>query len=123
MIALSPAARRGIFHTLIARAGIPEELEKRLRQASVTEVVRWRCNICRDLHDDEDDAAECCSAAVTSHAEELPNWCPVCGKEATSPHAASDCCLWKDIDANTRWRMADQVEAGSTWKETLGVQA
>lgn len=123
MIPLSYPAQRGIFHNLIARDGMPEELETRLRQAAVTEVSMWRCNVCRELHDDEVDVAECCTDAVMTHAEELPNWCPVCGKEATSPHEASDCCLWKDLDATTRWKMANQVEAGATWAEVLQVHA
>ena len=121
MITLSYGAQRGIFHTLIARAGIPEELEKRFRRSLVTEVTLWRCNVCSDLHDDEDDASECCSEAVTTNAEDFPKWCPVCGKEAISAHEASDCCLWKDLDAATRWKMADQVEAGATWVQVLGV--
>jgi hypothetical protein len=82
----------------------------------------YRCNVCRELNDDEDEAAECCTDEVETHAEELPNWCPVCGKEATSPHEVADCCLWKDLDAPTRWKMADQVEAGATWAEVLGVR-
>ena len=122
MIKLSYGAQRGIFHNLIARGGIPEELEKRLRRGAVTEVLMWRCNVCRELHEDEDDAAECCAGEVKTHPEELPTWCPVCGQEATSPHEAADCCLWKDVDHVTRWKMADQVEAGATWAEVLGVR-
>lgn len=123
MINLSPAARRGIFHNLIAQ-DTPESAEgKRQRDLDrVEEVVMYRCTECQELHEDEDDAADCCEVEGL-HDEEAPSICPVCAAKFSSPHEASDCCLWKDIDALTRWRMADQVVAGATWAEVLGVKA
>lgn len=123
MIALSPLAQRGIFHNLIARdsdqARLAEDHKARRR---IEEVTCWRCKECSALHENEDEAMDCCEPAVSLHAEEGASHCPVCSKEYSSPHEASDCCLWKDLDAATRWRMACQVEAGATWAEVLGVE-
>ena len=126
MIQLSPAARRGIFHTLIAQ-DTPEAAEgKRQRDLGrVEEVMMYRCTECREIHDDEDDAADCCApdAVEGLHDEEQATHCPVCALKFNSARDAADCCLWKDIDAPTRWRMADQVNAGATWAEVLGAIA
>lgn len=123
MLNLSPAARRGIFHNLIARdsdtARLASETKARRR---VEEVTCWRCLECDALHEDEDEAMDCCEPAVAVHDEEIGDHCPVCSKEYANPHEVADCCLWKDIDAPTRWRMACQVEAGSTWAQVLGVE-
>lgn len=123
MIQLSPAARFGIFHNLIAQ-DTPESAEdKRQRDLDrVREVVMYRCTECDELHDDEDDAADCCAPDVDLHDEEAPSRCPVCAAKYSSPHEAVDCCLWKDVDAPTRWRMASQIDAGATWAEVLGVK-
>jgi hypothetical protein len=47
----------------------------------------------------------------------------VCGTTAETHRLAADCCLWKDIGAAERWRIADAVEAGATWADQLGVKA
>jgi len=115
---LSPATRRGLFHNLIAQdnqAAI--DRRHKAHAAQVKEIVRYVCPVCDDEHDDEDDAAGCCLA--DKHFEDGPQACPVCGQDHTSPREASDCCLWKDLDAGTRWRLADRVEAGETWAEVL----
>lgn len=85
-------------------------------------VVMWRCGTCDELHEDEDDADACC-AKVSGDGliDDDPAACPVCSKGAYSLRDAADCCLWRDIDAPTRYRMADAVEAGSTWAEQLGI--
>ena len=49
--------------------------------------------------------------------------CPVCGEEADSIHQAADCCLWKNLDWPTRYRIARAIENGSTWAEELGARA
>lgn len=41
--------------------------------------------------------------------------CPVCGDKAATHRDAADCCLWKDLDAQTRWDIADAVQAGGAW--------
>lgn len=122
---LSPLLRDGIFHNLIAR-DTNEALESRNRREKgrVVEVVMYRCAECDELHDDEDDAAECCAddAVDGLHDEEAPDACPVCGLDHIDAYSAADCCLWKDIDAPTRWRMADRVEAGESWSQVLEVR-
>jgi hypothetical protein len=126
MIALRPLALRGIFHNLIAR-DTPEAAARAKRKQGnerIEEVICYKCLECSALHDDEDEAMDCCApdAVECLHDQEVPDQCPVCGQEATSPHEAADCCLWKDVDHVTRWKMADQVEAGATWAEVLGVR-
>lgn len=85
----------------------------------VEEVVMYRCPVCRELHDWDTDAEECCDGKST--AGNANTDCPVCGKEYATHRDASDCCLWKDIDALRRWEIADAVEAGSDWPTELGV--
>lgn len=127
MISLSPAARRGIFHHLIARDTKEAAEQKRERDLDrVEEVTMYRCTECDQIHHDEDDAVDCCApdAVAELHDQEAPGTCPVCGQDFMSARDAADCCLWKDLDAPTRWRMADQVDAGSTtWSQLLGVSA
>lgn len=127
MIALSPATRRGIFHNLIARDTKEDAEHKRERDVDrVEEVTMYRCTECDELHDDEDDAFDCCApdgGVDGLHDQEAPDTCPVCGQDFMSARDAVDCCLWKDIDAPTRWRMADQVDAGATWAQVLGASA
>ncbi len=127
MIALSPASKRGIFHTLIARDTKEAAEHKRERDLDrIEQVTMYRCLECQDLYDDEEDAIQCCapeSDVIGLHDQEAPTICPVYGQDFISARDAADCCLWKDIDATTRWRMADQVDAGAPWTQVLGVSA
>lgn len=89
------------------------------------EVTAWRCPSCEELHAWEGEAKDCCADEdedSTSH-EEGSSDCPVCGLGYPEPRVAADCCLWKDLDAPTRWAMADAVEAGSTWQEQLNLRS
>jgi len=105
------------FSGLIATDLGPVTEKKRGR---AVEIVQWSCSECCCVYDDEDEAAECCG----DEDEEYACACPVCGTgKYEDARDASDCCLWKDIDAPTRWKMADAVDAGSTWAEQLGVGA
>lgn len=116
---LSPATRRGLFHHLIAQddqAAI--DRRHKSRAAQVIEIVRYACPVCDEEYEDEDDAGECC-LSDNPEGDPAGDCCPVCGQDHTSPREASDCCLWKDLDAATRWRLADRVEAGETWAEVL----
>ena len=76
----------------------------------------WQCAACEDTHDCYRDAKTCCHAGDDVS-------CPICEisfqGSITAFRDAADCCLWKDLDALTRWRIADAVEAGSTWVEEL----
>ena len=77
-------------------------------------ITRYECPTCSEDYDDEEDAEGCCGEDDVGD-----NGCPVCAEKCNDTRDASDCCLWKDIDAPTRWRMADAVDAGSTWAEQL----
>lgn len=81
----------------------------------------WRCSECSSVYDDEFDAEECCADKSGPHAEEGRITCPICAASATDHRDAADCCLWKDMDASTRWTMADKVEAGARWTDLLNV--
>lgn len=79
----------------------------------------WRCPVCHELHDWEDDAAECCADEEEVLGDGRETICPVCRTNYSEHRDAADCCLWKDLDQQTRHRIADAVEAGSTWKKEL----
>lgn len=110
---------------------------------------RYGCPSCNEVYKDEYDAEQCCPPEVDtfyvdestgteySTAEALAaacktgragatdiatvpaSTCPVCGEKSSSPHESVECCLWKDLDAPTRWKVAAALEAGSTWTEEL----
>lgn len=75
----------------------------------------WRCPDCREVYDWEDEALECCADDIPKHPEEGDTRCPVCAAECADIYAAADCCLWKDLTAPARWRMAAAVEGGAIW--------
>lgn len=113
-IQLSPLNLFGIKAQL---AKFPEEDDE---PCQVERVTMYRCPKCDELHEDEDDAESCCASRVTKKATTT---CPVCHENYNTHRDAADCCLWKDIDALTRWQIADAVEHGSTWEIELGVVA
>lgn len=78
-----------------------------------TEVVQYRCNACMTMHDDEDDARNCCSP------DDDMDFCPICGSEAPDVQAAASCCLWKELDEPTRAALARAVEGGMRWSQAL----
>ena len=113
---LSPLNFRGLIDTMrLVVSSEPTKTTKRRRA-----IECWRCPECSDVHEWEDEAEECCAE---EEAKETPKAkaCPVCAAKCETFRDAADCCLWKDIDAYSRWRIADAVEAGSTWPEQLGV--
>lgn len=115
---LSPLNFRGLIDTMgIVLVGRDAKIKERTR---LEPIACWRCPECDHVHRDEDDAAECC-ADVGVKCAPTSMGCPVCAQECDSHRDASDCCLWKDLDAATRHRIADAVEAGSTWTEKLGI--
>lgn len=93
------------------------------RVNSAKEVSAYRCPVCTSLHADEYDAERCCpfesDGAKGVHDQEAAQHCPVCQAQHRTEREAVDCCLWRDIDAPTRWRIADAVEAGATWVEAI----
>lgn len=49
--------------------------------------LRWQCDGCGDIHDDEDDARDCCRPRV------IEGWsCPVCDKFHEDEEDAIACC-------------------------------
>jgi hypothetical protein len=122
-IRLSPATRRGMFSTMLAaelRAPFPGAPKK--NKARAVAVIRYECHDCGEEWRDEEDAEECCVPATNTTADEPLLHCPVCDTEfpeSTQHREVSDCCLWHDFDAWTRWGIADKVEAGATWAEAI----
>lgn len=86
----------------------------------VEEVVMYRCPKCCELHEWEEDAIDCCKKPNQPSKDDGAN-CPVCGEKHLTHRNAADCCLWKDLDATTRWKIADAVEAGAEWPVALGI--
>lgn len=122
---LSPYTQYGLsVHSTGCEADHSESSSKEKRRNKPIWVDAYKCPVCGDLHEDEDDAADCCAfreqpvAARSPHAEESV-FCPVCGSAASDYRHAVDCCLWRDVDAPTRWRIADAVEAGAEWMDAI----
>lgn len=86
-------------------------------------VLAYECPECEALYRWEDVAEECCQAAKEKAPDphSYAQQCPVCGSDKETAEEASDCCLWKDLDIQTRHALARKVEAGSTWARELGV--
>lgn len=90
------------------------------KRESAREMINWACPICRERFDeDEEKAAEECCQGKADDDENAA--CPVCKQSYINHREAANCCLWKDLDADTRYRMADAVEASSSWAAELGL--
>lgn len=114
MIQISPLNQFSIIATARAR----DKDDRSDGVGRIEEVVMYRCPACRDLHEFEDEAADCCKPKAPPQS-----WatCPVCGEHHRTHRDAADCCLWKDLDAYARMAIADAVEAGSDWITELGL--
>lgn len=75
-------------------------------------IVIYECGQCGEPHDNYEDAEECCAELED---EDDAIHCPVCGDKAATHRDAADHFLWKDLDAQTRWDIADAVQAGGAW--------
>jgi hypothetical protein len=116
---LSPLNYFGIVAQM--QNGLPDSGPTEGRRP-VEQVMMFRCPECGELHEDEDEAEECCYGKDWSAAPDSEAFFPVCGQEYATHRDASDCCLWKDINALTRWSIADAVEFGSDWVTELGLK-
>lgn len=90
-------------------------------EGRIERVDGYRCTVCQEFYEshEKQDAIDCC-APGNSGVESIA--CPACGAEAKDYHLAASCCLWKDLDAPTRTRIADDMDANSdtkTWAEVL----
>ncbi len=123
---LSPLTRSSLFLTALLDS---ESEAQRKHPASSNAIKRsgpirvyvWECEECGDRHDYEDEAAECC-ALVDAEGEPTEEGfqCPVCRRGGNRDnHEAANCCLWKDLDAPARWRIADAVDAGASWTDAI----
>lgn len=83
-------------------------------RGDVKAVSMYRCPACLELHDDRSGAEECCPVDAGGEVK-----CPVCGGGSPDEYEAADCCLWKDLPAPDRWRIARQVESGASWLEAV----
>lgn len=81
----------------------------------------YLCQTCDTEYSTAAMASECCEVERMEAKLDggYPHECPVCGEEHNSTLQAANCCLWKDLDSATRYRIARAVEAGSSWNEQL----
>lgn len=117
---LSPLNRAGLHLTQLIESDTGRPIEEKHQGPCV--VTAWECGECGDLHRYQEDAFDCCAPAPLKglHDQDVVVLCPICRSGHSEHRLAVDCCLWKDLDAPTRWRIADAVEAGSTtWAEAL----
>lgn len=125
---LSPLNLSGLRLTVERECAEPaiEDLEaKRRRDEKRVEVVtRYICTACDEEHNFHSDAEDCCKDEPDAEAPGavLKGACPVCRRQYQDDiEAAADCCLWKDLDAPARWRIAALVEGGQSWTEAIEV--
>lgn len=118
---LSPLNFRALLAREVFDYGQTPQPQK--ARKSAREVILYECPECSARYDWEDEAEECCQgkdkAPTGNDHQSYATHCPVCGEKSYDAEGASDCCLWKDIDAVTRHAMARRVELGSTWAQEL----
>lgn len=119
MANLSPLNLRGLIASQNL-VGEPVQAELGPKRNSRSRPIEcWKCSECFEVYDDEDEARDCCARSNSDSAPVRQPACPVCNQGSYGFRDAADCCLWKDMDTTTRWRVADAVEAGSSWPEQL----
>lgn len=139
---LSPSTLAGLRHR-----PDQEELERAPLSATREELRKWAkphlrytCPNCNEMHKSEHGAQSCCPVDVESvyvHPttgeefdtpadlaaafcdETRPIECPVCKSTLPDVQLAADCCLWKDIGAADRYRIATAVEGGTAWLDAI----
>lgn len=119
MMKLSPLNQAGLlFHTFRPQTHDAIGADRKKERRQVIEITQYQCPDCFEKYDWEEDAEKCC-APEENEREDNPDNCPVCGEEYTDPWGASNCCLWKDIDAQTCWQIANSVYQGATWYDAI----
>ena len=94
-----------------------EAAAKPKAKGTCTAITLYQCDACKEEYDSRSEAEDCCAEEEPDDQESTD--CPVCGSESYDYRAATDCCLWKDLDAPKRWAIADAVEDGVTWQEAI----
>lgn len=67
---------------------------------------RWECGACGEVHDDEDDARDCCRPGVSE-----VYLCPVCDCKSNTEDRALDCCAGEAAEAGAGEPTAAELEA------------
>lgn len=96
----------------------PAQELKDERKPKPEEVVMWRCPVCLEMHDWEEDAADCC--AEDEGNDDLASiaraCCPSCSTQYETYESAVDCCMWLTHSPAERWELARQLRAyGYLW--------
>lgn len=102
---------------LVARSRIVPEEEQ--RPTKPHRVTMWECAVCWERHEEREEAVKCCAVKAEASSNDAQPCCPVCGIEYGDYRDAADCCLWRDLTADTRWTIADRVASGTPWVEAL----
>lgn len=112
---IGPLNLSGLRLTVERECANPDDKSK--KRDRVEEVVYYVCTNCDEEHDERSDAEKCCESEESGSVQK--DHCPVCQREHLDAENAADCCLWKDLDAPSRWRIASLVEAGKSWTESI----
>lgn len=117
-------ARHMSYDTGVDRAIANQSAGGRKHQArpKPEPVVMWCCPRCSWIHDDQDDASDCCPEddnGAEAHMGEAACICPVCGTDHSGVKAAADCCLWHDLADAQREEVARRVGEGATWLQAI----
>ncbi|USE78882.1 hypothetical protein NDR89_19795 [Cupriavidus gilardii] len=91
----------------------PAQELKDERKPKPEEVVMWRCPVCLEMHDWEEDAADCC--AEDEWNDDLASiaraCCPSCRTQYETYESAVDCCMWLTNSPAERCELARQLRA------------
>lgn len=69
--------------------------------------AKWRCNECQEVHNDEEEALECCRPSVSE-----VYFCPVCDKDCLTEQDAIECCDFDPEGPPPMASMAEREAAG-----------
>lgn len=75
---------------------------------------KWECGECGGLHDDEDDARECCQPRIAEVWQ-----CPICEEPYRAESAAIQCIADCEEAGGERVYMASKAELESQGQERL----
>ena len=79
-----------------------------------TPIEKWQCGECGDIHDDEDDASECCKPVIREVYV-----CPICNEKHGDREEAMECIAKCETEDNTKTYMASKAELERQGQERL----